>query len=268
MRCPSCKRDGLSPSDFVGRVKKITKSCRRCGDAWRAGERIRRHANPEGVRLVGVCGDIVTHLRCIGCHRTLPDSNFVGLKGQPTKSCAGCRRRDPARQASYQDTYRRTLKGEARRKSYRASPNAKALARLYSKTPKAKAKLAIYRKTPTYIAGRVTQRSRRRHGAGGKMTGADYLFICELFSGECAYCCVLAASGSRHVDHVVPLAKGGPNLLNNLVIACETCNLSKRERNWIPWFRDQLFWTPTREALIQAHLDSGIGHTERDEFAA
>jgi 5-methylcytosine-specific restriction endonuclease McrA len=33
-----------------------------------------------------------------------------------------------------------------------------------------------------------------------------------------------------HVDHVVPLSKGGSNGPENLVIACAFCNISKHDR--------------------------------------
>jgi 5-methylcytosine-specific restriction endonuclease McrA len=33
-----------------------------------------------------------------------------------------------------------------------------------------------------------------------------------------------------HVDHLVPLAAGGPTTADNLVTACEECNLGKATR--------------------------------------
>lgn len=38
-----------------------------------------------------------------------------------------------------------------------------------------------------------------------------------------------------HVDHFVPLSKGGPHVLTNLRIACAPCNLSKSARDPMEW---------------------------------
>lgn len=35
-----------------------------------------------------------------------------------------------------------------------------------------------------------------------------------------------------HVDHMVPVSRGGLDDLRNLVTACESCNCSKRDRRW------------------------------------
>ena len=43
----------------------------------------------------------------------------------------------------------------------------------------------------------------------------------------CCYCGKQTLPGDRHVDHIVPLAKGGPHSAENLCIACAGCNLSK-----------------------------------------
>ncbi|QDP58780.1 MAG: hypothetical protein GOVbin1573_67 [Prokaryotic dsDNA virus sp.] len=38
-----------------------------------------------------------------------------------------------------------------------------------------------------------------------------------------------------HIDHLVPLSKGGTNNLENLVVACRPCNLSKGAKDWFEW---------------------------------
>ena len=49
--------------------------------------------------------------------------------------------------------------------------------------------------------------------------------------GRCAYCqCNLGQLDQvYHVDHVIPLAKGGAHALANLVLACPACNGYKRD---------------------------------------
>lgn len=43
--------------------------------------------------------------------------------------------------------------------------------------------------------------------------------------------CWMCGGAFEHVDHVKPLAKGGPHMLANLRPACASCNSSKRD-NW------------------------------------
>lgn len=47
---------------------------------------------------------------------------------------------------------------------------------------------------------------------------------------KCQYCGVLAADKQLHVDHIIPVSKGGSNELLNLVTACVDCNLGKNDR--------------------------------------
>lgn len=49
---------------------------------------------------------------------------------------------------------------------------------------------------------------------------------------QCIYCGASPAKNKvvLHVDHVVPLSKGGKNIASNLVAACEDCNLTKMAR--------------------------------------
>jgi len=44
---------------------------------------------------------------------------------------------------------------------------------------------------------------------------------------RCYLCCGLIPLGERHVDHIVPLSKGGKHKASNLGIAHSSCNLSK-----------------------------------------
>jgi HNH endonuclease len=50
--------------------------------------------------------------------------------------------------------------------------------------------------------------------------------------GRCRYC------GHRarpiHLDHVVPVSKGGGDEISNLVVACVSCNYRKADQIWTP----------------------------------
>ena len=62
--------------------------------------------------------------------------------------------------------------------------------------------------------------------AQGKHTDEDIRDQHKRQKGRC-YWCGKKVGDTYHVDHVIPLDKGGSNGPENLVIACPVCNLSK-----------------------------------------
>lgn len=53
----------------------------------------------------------------------------------------------------------------------------------------------------------------------------DVVYLLNLQEYCCAYCDANVRETSYHVDHIMPLAAGGTNNLDNLAIACPACNL-------------------------------------------
>jgi 5-methylcytosine-specific restriction endonuclease McrA len=77
----------------------------------------------------------------------------------------------------------------------------------------------------------------------------------SILDRPCAYCGGVA----NRVDHVVPVARGGTSIRENLAPACRSCNDEKLD--WLPWewraWREAegLSWPPTsREATIAGLL--------------
>lgn len=62
---------------------------------------------------------------------------------------------------------------------------------------------------------------------------------------KCVYCGVSVHHSKCHVDHIVPLAKGGSNEISNLCLACEACNLKKGEQIW---HRDKVYFSSDASA--------------------
>lgn len=52
--------------------------------------------------------------------------------------------------------------------------------------------------------------------------------------GTCRYCGSPLEAAEIEIDHVVPIAKGGPSNLANLVVACRDCNGRKGTNIWRP----------------------------------
>lgn len=66
---------------------------------------------------------------------------------------------------------------------------------------------------------------------------------------KCAYCGD-ALGRSPTLDHVVPKVHGGLTVRANLISCCLMCNSQKGHRDWLDWFRQQPFWSATREWAI------------------
>jgi 5-methylcytosine-specific restriction endonuclease McrA len=51
------------------------------------------------------------------------------------------------------------------------------------------------------------------------------------WGGRCVYC----EAPAEHLDHVVPLSRGGRDILSNVVPACAPCNLDKASQTLAEW---------------------------------
>jgi 5-methylcytosine-specific restriction endonuclease McrA len=69
----------------------------------------------------------------------------------------------------------------------------------------------------------------RRRGAKGSHTPEDIQAQRKRQRNKCFWCSCSLSSG-YHVDHVIPLSKGGTNHATNLVLACPSCNCRKHAK--------------------------------------
>jgi 5-methylcytosine-specific restriction endonuclease McrA len=53
--------------------------------------------------------------------------------------------------------------------------------------------------------------------------------IIKKYNGKCAYC-NKDCSDNFHIDHKVPLSRGGGNEFENLALSCPRCNFSKKDK--------------------------------------
>jgi len=60
------------------------------------------------------------------------------------------------------------------------------------------------------------------------LTAQEWLDILEEYNYRCAYCDVeFEVENMPHKDHVIPITKGGHNVKENIVPACQSCNSKK-----------------------------------------
>lgn len=73
----------------------------------------------------------------------------------------------------------------------------------------------------------VRNRRALKRAAEGTHTDKDIQDIWGRQKGLCAYCGLSLQETGHHVDHIVPLSKGGSNWPSNLQCLCPDCNLRK-----------------------------------------
>ena len=86
----------------------------------------------------------------------------------------------------------------------------------------------------------MRNRRARLKGNGGTHTAADIAQILSLQKHKCA-CCRGGLRRKRwHVDHIVPIARGGSNDRRNLQLLCQPCNHSKHSRDPLEFMRSTM----------------------------
>lgn len=76
----------------------------------------------------------------------------------------------------------------------------------------------------------------KRAAIKGRYRARDIRILYIRQKGKCAYCdCEL--NRKFHIDHIVPLSRGGSNYRSNLALACAHCNLSKHDKLVSEWIK-------------------------------
>ena len=171
--------------------------------------------------------DDSTTKKCTKCNQDKPLSAFgkdISKRDGLNCHCRACRR--------LVDTIRRaSLKNDLTWRHKRRTCSAL----WYSKHREARRQ----RYTDVYYANLAISREKGRHAwhkrnarklcAGGTFTDHDVKRQGECQRWRCWWCGKPCAN-EYHIDHLVPLARGGHNNPSNIVISCPHCNLSKSDK--------------------------------------
>jgi len=187
------------PLDELGR-----KRCGRCGAYKPLSEFQKSSRSPDGAQW-----------ECKACYK-------VSRKGQYKRrnSTFVAYRESKREQAKqYAQSYYQQNAEEVRRKNnqYRIrNPQSRLWRRLWSK------------RHPEQQKAQHHARKARKLGNGGRLTAAEWRALKAHYNYTCLCCGKAEPEIKLTPDHVVPLARGGSNGIENIQPLCLSCNCSKR----------------------------------------
>lgn len=98
-----------------------------------------------------------------------------------------------------------------------------------------------FAKNPDKRAAYEQNRRARKKYNGGKLSPGLKARLFDLQKGCCACCFKKLSIGRLHMDHVVPLAKGGAHEDQNIQLLCQPCNQSKYAKHPIDFMQEKGF---------------------------
>ena len=97
-------------------------------------------------------------------------------------------------------------------------------------------KISAYKRLNKEKIKAYWHKRRARQMAGGSHSADDIARINSLQRCKCAIC-KTSTKKSFHIDHVMPLSKGGSNDAGNIQLLCATCNLKKSAKHPIDYMQ-------------------------------
>lgn len=98
------------------------------------------------------------------------------------------------------------------------------------------------------------QKSRSiKNGLKTDFTRFDWFACKAYFRNRCAYCGKEIKKATQ--EHVIPVAKGGAYTVTNIIPVCNSCNLSKKNKDLHEWYPQQPFYSKEREDNIKAYFE-------------
>ena len=122
------------------------------------------------------------------------------------------------------------------------NPKKRAAAYRASHPEKTNASVAKYRTAhPEVLKIQTHNRRVRKISNGGKLSIEAVPLIFLRQKGKCAICRTSLKKTSYHLDHIVPLFRGGKNINSNIQLTCPKCNLSKGSKDPIQFMQERGF---------------------------
>jgi hypothetical protein len=107
---------------------------------------------------------------------------------------------------------------------------------------KAKAALAVWRKAnPGAMKIHNHNRRAKIKANGGKLSPGLEDKLLTFQKNRCAICSASLKKTGSHLDHIVPLSRGGKNIDSNIQLTCPKCNLEKHAEDPIRFMQKKGF---------------------------
>ena len=173
---------------------------------------------------------------CTMCDTPLLESEFSPseITKLRTGRCRDCRRgvvRERYREYQKDPVRRRQLADKAR--EYKRSEKGRLAARRYREENAEKVAATNRAWKKVNPQSKANSRVQRRAQAIDKIQPGDLVRLMNRQRGLCYYCGEKLVT--KHLEHVVPLSRGGRHTIGNVVYACARCNLSKGTKFLVEW---------------------------------
>lgn len=89
----------------------------------------------------------------------------------------------------------------------------------------------VYRTTPKGKVVGINASHRRRSLKGQGDVTTNQLLELKQTTKQCYWCGTSLKNKVVHIDHYVPISKGGLHTLSNIVVSCAKCNLAKSAKS-------------------------------------
>jgi 5-methylcytosine-specific restriction endonuclease McrA len=117
---------------------------------------------------------------------------------------------------------------------------AKSLKWYHANKGKARAANAAWYKANPLASRRLRHSKRARKKAnGGKLSPGISLKLLSLQREKCAVCKKSLKKVGFHLDHIVPLSRGGANADRNIQLTCPDCNIKKGAKDPIKFMQSR-----------------------------
>jgi 5-methylcytosine-specific restriction endonuclease McrA len=202
----------------------IGKYCSKCKAAKAVGEFHCNRRMPDGLAV-----------HCKVCSAARGAAWYVANTEKVRAQGAAWRAANPEKYKARKAAWRRANpdKAKASDDAWRAANPIKAAAirAAWHKANREKSSavsVAWCKANPDRARAKDHRRRARELSAPGSWTKADIATLLRQQGGKCAHswCCV-DITEKRHIDHVIPLARGGTNDPRNLQLLCARCNRRK-----------------------------------------
>jgi hypothetical protein len=103
---------------------------------------------------------------------------------------------------------------------------------------------------------RINQQCRnsRKNNLPYDYSDCDWESCKTVFDYKCCYCG--EPSDKLQQEHFVPVSKGGGYVRENILPACPRCNISKKNKDFLTWYKKQDFYDKDRALKIIKYLKS------------